>query len=132
MSDLTEEQLELSELLNGLTNAARNVRRKKGGKHVAVKAKTVDLLVRIARINEGELPSTLLHQYANELEAERAAHQATQAELEAARSYIAEVNHIIGSAETLGDAQQAYRLPNEINERLDAIAARAGQGDSDE
>lgn len=130
MSDLTEEQLELSELLNGLTNAARNVRRKKGGKHVAVKAKTVDLLVRIARINEGELPSTLLHQYANELEAERAAHQETQAELEAARNEI-DARRTRDELTVTGETWESLRQSFEVDSAIDAYDAARAKEDAE-
>jgi hypothetical protein len=122
---LTDEQL--NQLLDGLTRAAKEVRKKQYGKTVAVKPETIDLLVKIARINAGELPSTWLHQYANELEAARAQIKQQQAELEAARAVIVraedaiEMDAVRHLCPDLVDVLSGYKLRQQIN------AARAGE-----
>jgi hypothetical protein len=64
---------ETEQLLNGLAEAARRVRQERYGRSVRVKPGTIDRLIALARMGRpGNLPSVMLHQYADALESERA------------------------------------------------------------
>jgi hypothetical protein len=74
---------ETEQLLNGLAEAARRVRQERYGRSVRVKPGTIDRLIALARMGRpGNLPSVMLHQYADALESERAENARLREELE--------------------------------------------------